>query len=214
MGKILFFLVLLGLVFIYYFKPVSIDEPQKEQPVQQEEKKETPKPIVKKVKPQLEQPKQEQQPQEEEPILIIDVDQTPIEKPLPELSTIITSGKNHPYADPDKYPLHYAICKGDLEQVKKVLKRESLANEQGEVVIGTKECYCQENQYEICRCPATLIMPPLNLAVLQRNEDIVKYLLKRKANPLGKDALGRNSLDIAQKQNMAPMMDLLAKYAK
>ena len=205
MGKILFFLVLLGLVLFYYFKPVSVEPPQ--QPVQQEEKKETPKPVVKKVKP-------EPKPEPEEPVQLIDVDQTPILKPLPELSTIITTSKNHPYADPDKYPLHYAICKGDLEQVKKVLKRESLANEQGEVVIGTKECYCEDDKYQVCNCPATLIMPPLNLAVLQRNEDIVKYLLKKKANPLGKDALGRNALDIAQKQSMAPMMDLLAKYAK
>jgi len=197
MGKILFFLALLGVVFFYYFKPVSV-EPQ--QPVQQE----APKPVVKKVKPA---PKPE-------PEQTIDVDQSPIVKPLPELSTIITAGENHPYSDPDKYPLHYAICKGDFELVKKVLKRESLANEQGEVVIGTKECYCEENKYEICRCPATLIMPPLNLAVLQRNETILKYLLKKKANPLIKDALGRNSLDIAQKQSMAPTLDLLAKYAQ
>lgn len=201
MGKILFFLALLGLVFFYYFKPVSI-EPQ--QPVQQEEKKETPKPVVKKVVPTpAPEPKED-----------IEVDETPMEKPLPELSPIITSGNNHPYADPDKYPLHYAICKRDFEQVKKVLKKESLVNEQGEVVIGTKECYCQDDKYKVCRCPATLIMPPLNLAILQRDENIIKYLLKKKANPLGKDALGRNSLDIAQKQNMATTMDLLAKYVQ
>ena len=197
MGKILFFLALLGLLLFYYFKPVSV-EPQ--QPVQPEVKKETP--VVKKVK---KEPKVE--PQQE-----IEVDQTSIEKPLPELSTIINVTSNHPYADPDKYPLHYAICKGDLEQVKRVLKRESLANEQGEVVLGTKECYCQENPYDICACPATLIMPPLNLSLLQRNEDIAKYLLRKKANPLVKDALGRNALDIAQQQNMAPMQDLLTKY--
>lgn len=196
MGKILFFLALLGLLLFYYFKPVSV-EPQ--QPVQPEVKKETP--VVKK-QPKVEPPQE------------IEVDQTAIEKPLPELSPIINVSSNHPYADPDKYPLHYAICKSDFEQVKRVLRRETLANEQGEVVLGTKECYCQENPYEICACPATLIMPPLNLALLQRNEDIAKYLLRKKANPLVKDALGRNALDIAQQQNMAPMQDLLTKYIK
>ena len=142
------------------------------------------------------------------------MDQSTIEKPLPELSSIINTNSNYPYSDPDKYPLHYAIGKGDLDQVRKVLRKESLANEQGEVVLGTKECYCQENQYEICQCPATLIMPPLNLALLQKNEEIAKYLLRRKANPLVKDALGRNALDIAQQQNMAKMQDLLTKYIK
>lgn len=199
MGKILFFLALLGLIFFYYSKPVPV-EPQ--EPVKQEEKKEAPKkPVVpKKVK--------------EEPVQIVEVDETTVEKPLPELSPIIQTSRQHPYADPDKYPLHYAICKRDLDQVKKVLKKESLINEQGEVVIGVKECYCEENKYEICNCNATLIMPPLNLALLQRDETMVKYLLRRKANPLNKDALGRNALDIAQEQRMATMQDLLAKYIK
>ena len=199
MGKILFFLALLGLIFFYYSKPVPV-EPQ--EPVKQEEKKEAPKkPVVpKKVK--------------EEPVQVVEVDETTVEKPLPELSPIIQTSRQHPYADPDKYPLHYAICKRDLDQVKKVLKKESLINEQGEVVIGVKECYCEENKYEICNCNATLIMPPLNLALLQRDETMVKYLLRRKANPLNKDALGRNALDIAQEQRMATMQDLLAKYIK
>lgn len=199
MGKILFFLALLGLIFFYYSKPVPV-EPQ--EPVKQEEKKEAPKkPVVpKKVK--------------EEPVQVVEVDETTVEKPLPELSPIIQTSRQHPYADPDKYPLHYAICKRDLDQVKKVLKKEALINEQGEVVIGVKECYCEENKYEICNCNATLIMPPLNLALLQRDETMVKYLLRRKANPLNKDALGRNALDIAQEQRMATMQDLLAKYIK
>ena len=199
MGKILFFLALLGLIFFYYSKPVPV-EPQ--EPVKQEEKKEAPKkPVVpKKVK--------------EEPVQVVEVNETTVEKPLPELSPIIQTSRQHPYADPDKYPLHYAICKRDLDQVKKVLKKESLINEQGEVVIGVKECYCEENKYEICNCNATLIMPPLNLALLQRDETMVKYLLRRKANPLNKDALGRNALDIAQEQRMATMQDLLAKYIK
>ena len=121
---------------------------------------------------------------------------------------------NHPYADPDKYPLHYAICKDDLELLKQTLKSETLVNDPGEVIIGTKECYCEQNKYEVCTCDETLIMPPLNLAILKRNEEIAKYLLRRKANPLIKDALGRNALDIAQKQRMANMQDLLMKYVK
>ena len=202
MGKILFFLALLGLIFFYYSKPVAIVPPE---PVKQEEKKEEPeKKVVPKkvVKPQ------------EEPVQIIEVDETPIEKPLPKLSNVVLSSAQHPYADPDKYPLHYAICKDDLDQIKKVLKKESLINELGEVVMGVKECYCPENKYEICQCDSTMIMPPLNLAILKRNEEIAKYLLRRKANPLTKDAMGRNALDIAQQQNMATMQDYLAKYIK
>lgn len=201
MGKILFFLALLGLIFFYYSRPVAIEPTE---PVKQEEKKEEPK---KKVVPKKVEPKPE-------PEQIIEVSESMIEKPLPELSNIVVSSDQHPYADPDKYPLHYAICRDDLEQVKKVLKKESLVNELGEVVMGVKECYCQENKYEICHCDATMIMPPLNLAILRRNEEIAKYLLRRKANPLTKDALGRNALDIAQQQSMANMQDYLAKYIK
>ncbi len=202
MGKILFFLALLGLIFFYYSRPVAIEPPE---PVKQEEKKEEPK---KKVVPKkVVEPKKE-------PEQIIEVNENPIEKPLPKLSNIVTALPQHPYADPDKYPLHYAICKNDLDQVKKVLKKESLINELGEVVMGVKECYCPEDNYKICECNSTLIMPPLNLAILQRNEEMAKYLLRRKANPLTKDALGRNALDIAQQQNMANMQDYLAKYIK
>ena len=201
MGKILFFLALLGLVFFYYSNSVSV-EPQVQ--VKQEQKTETPKPVVKKVK-------QEPKP---EPVQEIEVDQTPIEKPLPQLSDVITTTAQHPYADPDKYPLHYAICKEDLDLMKKVIKREDLINAQGEVVRGTKECYCTENKYEVCACEAIITMPPLNLAVMKKNEEIIKYLLRRKANPLIKDELGRNALDIAQQQNMAEVQDLLAKYIK
>ena len=197
MEKILFFIIILGFIFFYYSKPVLI-EPQ--EPIKQEKQIKAPK---KKTAPKVVKTKPEQ---------IIEVDQTPKERELPELSPIINSTAQHPYADPDKYPLHYAICKNDLEQIKKVLKKEHLINEQGEVVLGTKECYCQENQYEICKCDATLIMPPLNLALLKRDESIAKYLLKRKANPLEKDALGRNAFDIAQQQRMAHMQDYLAKY--
>jgi ankyrin repeat protein len=57
-------------------------------------------------------------------------------------------------------------------------------------------------------------MPPLNLAILKRDETIIKYLLKKKANPLIKDELGRNALDVAQQKNMANIQDLLAKYIK
>ncbi len=204
MGKILFFLAILGLVFFYYSRPVAIEQPE---PVKQEEKKEEPdkKIVPKKVVAPKPKPEPEQ---------IIEVDDTPIVKPLPELSNIVESSAQHPYADPDKYPLHYAICRNDFEQVKKVLKKESLVNELGEVVMGVKECHCVENQYEICRCDATMIMPPLNLAILRRNEEIAKYLLRKKANPLTKDALGRNALDIAQQQNMADMQDYLAKFIK
>lgn len=201
MGKILFFLALLGLVFFYYSRPVAIEPPE---PVKQEEKKEEPK---KKVVPKKVEPKPE-------PVQIIEVDETAIEKPLPELSNVVVSSAQHPYADPDKYPLHYAICRNDLELIKKVLKKESLINELGEVVMGVKECYCPENKYEICQCDSTLIMPPLNLALLKRNEELAKYLLRRKANPLTKDALGRNALDIAQQQSMGTMQDYIAKFIK
>lgn len=201
MEKILLFLALLGLVFFYYSRPVAIEPPT---PVKQEEKKEEPK---KKIVPKKVEPKKE-------PEQIIEVDENPIEKPLPELSNIVMSLPQHPYADPDKYPLHYAICRNDLDQVKKVLKKESLVNELGEVVMGLKECYCPEDKYKICQCDSTLIMPPLNLAILKRNDEIAKYLLRRKANPLTKDAIGRNALDIAQQQSMAEMQDYLAKYIK
>lgn len=202
MGKILFFLALLGLVLFYYVKPFSLEP---EQPVQQQEvKKEQPKPVL---------PKKEVK-EVKEPEQIIEVSPATEEKPLPELSTIITSTAKHPYADPDKFPLHYAICKEDLDLIKKVLNKEDLINTPGEVVRGTKECYCTENKYEICTCEAITIMPPLNLAVIKKNEQIIKYLLRRKANPLAKDELGRNALDIAQQQNMAAVQDLLAKYIK
>ena len=198
MEKILFFLILLGFIFFYYSKPVLI-EPQ--ETIKQEEQAKAPKKKAPKVvKTETEQ--------------IIEVDQTPKERELPELSPIINSTAQHPYADPDKYPLHYAVCKGDLEQIKKVLKQENIINEQGEVILGTKECYCAENQYEICKCDATLIMPALNLALLKRDENTAKYLLRRNADPLIKDALGRNAFDIAQQQRMAQMQDYLAKYIK
>lgn len=200
MEKILFFLVLLGLIFFYYAKPFSLEEPAPA-PKQEEVKKEKPKSVL---------PKKEVQEQKQ----IIEVSPATEEKPLPQLSDIITTNATHPYADPDKYPLHYAICKEDLTLIRQVLKKENLINEQGEVVRGTKECYCPENKYEICACEAILTMPPLNLAVWKKNEDIIKYLLRRKANPLLKDELGRNALDIAQQQNMAEVQDLLAKYIK
>lgn len=197
MEKILFFLAILAFLFFYYSKPVSIEQQNPAAPKQEEIKKPVkPKPVVK---------KEEQ---------IIEVQEVAAEKPLPALSPIIQTTANHPYADPDKYPLHYAICKNDFDKVKQVLRKEYLANEQGEVVIGQKECYCPQNKYEICVCDETLIMPPLNLAILKRNEEAAKYLLRKKANPLLKDSLGRNALDIAQQKNMANLQNLLTKYIK
>lgn len=198
MGKIVFILAILAFLYFYYGKPVSIE--QEKTPVaktqETKNKKETPKPIVEQKEP------------------VIEVQEVLEQKPLPELSPIIRSTSQHPYADPDKYPLHYAICKGDIEKIKQVLKKESLVNEQGEVVLGTQDCYCELDKYKICSCDATLIMPPLNLALLKRDETTAKYLLRRKANPLLKDAKGRTALDIAQQKNMANMQDLLAKYIK
>ena len=220
MGKILFLLAVVAFIFFYYSKPVSIqpqEEPAEQKAsVQQEEPAKQVK--IKKVARVIKQePTPEKQiPQEISPE-VAPKDPLPEvaqEDPLPELSPLITAAAHHPYADPDKYPLHYAICKEDLEQVKQVLKKETLINEQGEVVLGTKECYCQENKYEICSCDATLTMPPLNLAVLKGNEDIIKYLLRKKANPLTKDEMGKNALDIAQQENMTTLQNLLIKYVK
>lgn len=200
MGKIIFILALLVFLYFYYGKPVSIEQEKPPVAKTQEtpKKKVTPKPVVK----------------EEEPIIEVQEQEVLEQKPLPELSPIIRSTAKHPYADPDKYPLHYAICKGDLEKIKQILKKESLVNEQGEVVLGTKDCYCELDKYKVCSCDATLIMPPLNLALLKRDENTAKYLLRRKANPLLKDAQGRTALDIAQQKNMAEMQDLLKKYIK
>lgn len=211
MGKILFFLAVVAFIFFYYSKPVSIQtqEESAEQKTSVQQEKPAKQQKIKKVARVIkEEPTSEKQiPQ----VIQAEVAQ---EDPLPELSPLITATARHPYADPDKYPLHYAICKEDLEQVKQVLKKETLINEQGEVVLGTKECYCQGNKYEICSCDATLTMPPLNLAILKGNENIIKYLLRKKANPLTKDEMGRNSLDIAQQENMATLQNLLIKYVK
>ena len=197
MGKILFLLAVLAFLFFYYSKPVSIEQKKDPAPKQEQVKKPVkPKPVV----------KTEDQ--------IIEVQEAAIEKPLPTLSNIIQTTANHPYSDPDKYPLHYAICKGDFNKVKQVLKKESLVNEQGEVVIGQKECYCPQDTYKVCTCDETLIMPPLNLAILKRNEEIAKYLLQKKANPLLRDVLGRNALDLAQQKNMANLQNILKKYTK
>lgn len=204
MGKILFFLALLGLIFFYYSKPVSLEPQAPVETKQEEVKKETPKPVVKKVKKEVPQ----------EPEQIIEVEDALAQEPLPELSPLITRTLRHPYADPDKYPLHYAICKEDLNLIKQVLRKESLINEQGEVILGTRECYCPQNKYEICNCDVIRIMPPLNLALLKKNEEIVKYLLSKKANPLIKDEKGKNAIDIAQGRNMEAFQDLLAKYIK
>ena len=197
MEKLLLLLAIVGFIFFYYSKPVSVEQ---EKPVVQQEQKKKP------VKPKPVEVQEEQ---------IIEVqEETSTIKPLPQLSPVIQSTNRHPYSDPDKYPLHYAICKGNFDQVKQVLKKESLVNEQGEVVIGTKECYCPQNNYEVCTCNESVVMPPLNLAILKRDETIIKYLLKKKANPLIKDELGRNALDVAQQKNMANIQDLLAKYIK
>lgn len=197
MGKILFLLVILAFLFFYYSKPVSIEQPKPAEPKQEQ--------VKKPVKPKTETKQKEQK---------IEVEETTVEKPLPSLSAIVQTTLNHPYADPDKYPLHYAICKEDFNKVKQVLRKESLANEQGEVIIGQRECYCPQNKYEVCLCDETLIMPPLNLAILKRNEAIAKYLLQKKANPLLRDSLGRNALDLAQQKNMANLQNLLAQYIK
>ena len=193
MEKLLLLLAIVGFIFFYYSKPVSVEQ---EKPVVQQEQKKKP------VKPKPVEVQEEQ---------IIEVqEETSTIKPLPQLSPVIQSTNRHPYSDPDKYPLHYAICKGNFDQVKQV----SLVNEQGEVVIGTKECYCPQNNYEVCTCNESVVMPPLNLAILKRDETTIKYLLKKKANPLIKDELGRNALDVAQQKNMANIQDLLAKYIK
>ena len=211
MGKILFLLAVVAFIFFYYSKPVSIQS--QEEPAEQKASVQQEKPAKQvKIKKVARVIKQEPTPEKQIPQEILP--EVAQEDPLPELSPLITAAAHHPYADPDKYPLHYAICKEDLEQVKQVLKKETLINEQGEVVLGTKECYCQENKYEICSCDATLTMPPLNLAVLKGNEDIIKYLLRKKANPLTKDEMGKNALDIAQQENMTTLQNLLIKYVK